>query len=209
MDFGRPLLTVTPTLDGDVLAALARGDIELSGRGLARHVGHGSVEGIRRAADRLVTQGTVVRRSVGGAHLYRLNREHMAAPYVEALANLRGELIERLRTTVAGWSEPAKLALLFGSVARGQASTASDLDLLVIRARGVDPDGEVWRAQLLGLQRLATGWTGNDSRIVEYGEEELAGPYPEPLLREALQDGIELLGSRRMLEQLIPRGERG
>src|ERR1700722_20195038 len=72
MDFGHPLMVVTPTLDGDVLAALARADAEFSGRELARHVGYGSTEGIRRAADRLVAQGVVSRRAAGAAHLYRL-----------------------------------------------------------------------------------------------------------------------------------------
>jgi predicted nucleotidyltransferase len=203
MDYRRPLLAVTPTLDGDVLAALSSGDLELSGRELARRVAHGSPEGIRRAADRLVTQGTVLRRAAGAAHLYRLNRDHLAAPYIEALANLRSELIERLRAHLENWSEPAKLAILVGSAARAQASAESDLDLLVIRARGVDPDSDAWRAQLLELQRSATRWTGNDARIVEYGEEELGSRDAEPLFREALVDGIELFGSLRTLKRLI------
>jgi len=191
------------------LAALAQGDLELSGRELARQVGYGSTEGIRRAADRLVTQGTVLRRAAGGAHLYRLNREHLAARHVEGLANARGELIERLRTVLAGWSQPAEIALLFGSAARGEATADSDLDLLIIRARGVDPDSDAWRTQLFDLQRSATAWTGNDARVVEYSEEELSGPNPEPLLQEAIADGIELFGSRRTLKRLIARSDRG
>src|SRR5579859_3021128 len=97
MDYRRTLLVITPTLDGDVLATLARGELELTGRELARQVRHGSTEGIRRAADRLVSQGVVSRRAVGGAHLYKLNREHLAAPFIEGLAGLRELLIARLR----------------------------------------------------------------------------------------------------------------
>ena len=108
---------------------------------------------------------------------------------------------------LAGWSEPARLAILFGSVARGQANAESDLDLLVIRGRGVDPDSDAWRAQLLELQRSASAWTGNDARILEYDDEELGGEDAEPLFREALADGIELFGSRRTLKRLISRSD--
>jgi len=206
MDFRRAMLVVTPTLDGDVLGTLAGGELELSGRELARQVGHGSPEGIRRAADRLVVQGVLSRRATGGAHLYRLNRQHLAAPYIEALAGLRELLIERLRELIAGWEPRPKVALLFGSVARGEASAVSDLDLLVVRARSCDPDGEQWQSQLLGLARSATAWTGNDTRVVEYGEEELEARLPEPLLEQALADGVELFGSRRTLRRLIASG---
>jgi Nucleotidyltransferase domain len=203
MDYRRPLHVVTPTLDGDVLAALARADIELTGRELARQVGHGSPEGVRRAADRLVEQGTLLRRTAGAANLYRLNRDHLAAPWIEGLAGMREQLIERLRAQLAGWEQPAKVALLFGSVARGEASADSDLDLLVVRARGCDPDSDVWRSQLLDLSQSATAWTGNDARVLEYGEAELAEAAGEPLLEEALSDGIELHGSRRTLRRLM------
>ena len=203
MDFRRPMLAITPTLDGDVLATLARGDVELTGRELARRTGHGSPEGVRRAADRLVTHGIVLRRSVGGAHLYRLNRDHIAAPYVEGLANLRGDLIDRLRTLLATWSTPPTTALLFGSVSRGEATTTSDLDLLVIRPRALDPDDEPWRTQLLELQQRATAWTGNDARVVEYGEDELIAHRRDPVLREALSDGIDLTGTRSTLQKLL------
>jgi predicted nucleotidyltransferase len=203
MDYRRPLHVVTPTLDGDVLAALARADIELTGRELARQVGHGSPEGVRRAADRLVGQGTLLRRAAGAANLYRLNRDHLAAPWIEGLAGIREQLIERLRARLAGWEQPAKVALLFGSVARGEASADSDLDLLVVRGRGCGPDSDVWRSQLLDLSQSATAWTGNDARVLEYGEVELADAAGEPLLEEALRDGIELCGSRRTLRRLM------
>lgn len=202
MDYRRPLLSITPTLDGDVLAALARADIELSGRELARHVSYGSPEGIRRAADRLVGQGTVLRRSAGSAHLYRLNRDHLAAPWIEGLARLREQLIERLRAQLGGWGRPAKVALLFGSVARGDATAGSDLDLFVVRPASCDPDSESWHDQLLDLQHSATGWTGNDTRVLEYGEQELPVLEGQALLEEMLRDGIELAGSLRTLRRL-------
>jgi len=206
MDFHRPLETVIPTLDADVLAVLSRADTELTGREIQRMAAHGSHQGIRNAADRLTRQGIVRRRLAGTAHLYRLNRDHVAAPWVEGLANLPAQVIDRLRSAIGAWSEPPLLALLFGSVATGKATSESDLDLLIVRPAGCDPDAQTWRKQIAGLEEQATAWTGNDARIIEYGEEELTQNNGEPLLRDALADGIELHGSRHVLRRLAKAG---
>jgi predicted nucleotidyltransferase len=203
LDFRRPLTVVTPTLDGDVLAALAGADEEFSGRELARRAGHGSTEGIRRAADRLAAQGIVSRRAVGGAHLYRLNRDHIAAQWIEGLATLPEQLIGRLRESVAAWQEAPRLVFLFGSVARRDATAESDMDLLVVQRRDCDPDSEAWRSQLLDLQRTATALSGNDARVLEMGEEDISAAQIEPVLEDVLRDGVELFGSRRELRRLL------
>jgi hypothetical protein len=203
MDFRRPFTLVTPTLDGDVLATLAVGDVELSGRELARRAGHGSVEGIRRAADRLTVEGIVLRRAAGGAHLYRLNREHVAAQWIEGVATLPEQVIDRLRADIAGWGEAPHLAFLFGSVARRQASSASDLDILIVRRRDCDADAGIWRTQLDALQRAATSLTGNDARVLELGQEDLGGKRSQPVLKDVLREGIALVGSKRKLQALL------
>jgi hypothetical protein len=208
MDFRRPFTVVTPTLDGDVLAALAAGEVEFSGRELARRAGHGSAEGIRRAADRLTVEGIVLRRAAGGAHLYRLNREHVAAKWIEHIAALPEQVIERLRAIIAEWEHPARLAFLFGSVARRQASSASDLDILVVRPRACDADSHAWRSQLVALQQAATAFTGNDARVLEIGEEDTGGGRAEPVLDEILRDGVPLLGSKRQLQRLVKARQR-
>jgi hypothetical protein len=206
MDFRRPLETVTPTLDGDVLAVLARADAEMAGREIQRLAGHGSHQGIRNAADRLAQQGVVLRRPVGNANLYRLNRDHVAAPWIEGLASLPEQVLERLRTVIGTWVQPPILAVLFGSVATGHATPASDLDLLIVRPTKCDPDTPTWRAQIASLEEQATAWTGNDARIIEYDEEELTQGDAEPLLTDMLRDGIELHGSRRTLRRLARAG---
>ena len=119
MDFAHPLRVVTPTLVGDVLAVLARSDEEFSGRRIHRLLGHSSEPGVRKAAERLVDQSIVLRRQAWRANLYRLNRSHLAAPHIEALATLRLYLFPvfkgHSRLEVA-----ASFVLLFGSVARGE-----------------------------------------------------------------------------------------
>lgn len=49
------------------------------------------------------------------------------------------------------------------------------------------------------MLRDASAWTGNDARVVGYSEEELPRIGLEPLLRDAITEGIELHGSRRVL----------
>lgn len=201
MDFRRPLRVITPTLDGDVLAALAGGEIEVSGRELHRLVGHSSEEGVRKAADRLVRQGIVKQRVMGRIRLYALNREHLAAEPVERLATLRAQLIERLRQGIAAWDVPAAAAVLFGSVSWKTATETSDIDILLVRAPAVGADDDAWREQLERLSRDVTSWTGNDARIIEFRETEVLA-RPPSLVLEALSDGIDLLRARQLLRRL-------
>jgi hypothetical protein len=206
MDFRRPLETVTPTLDGDVLTVLARADSEMTGREIQRLAGHGSHQGVRNAADRLTRQGVVLRRQAGNANLYKLNRDHVAAAWIEGLAGQPEQVLERLRSAIEAWRQPPILALLFGSVATAHATPTSDLDLLIVRPAGCDPDEPTWQAQIASLEEQATAWTGNDARVIEYGERQLTHGGAEPLLADVLRDGIELHGSRRTLRRLIRAG---
>jgi hypothetical protein len=208
MDFREPLATITPTLDGDVLRVLARADAEMTGREIQRMAGSGSPQGIRNAADRLTAQGVVSRRLVGNAHLYTLNREHLASQWIEGLASLPEQLTQRLRGAVGAWKQAPVAALLFGSIARGEGTSDSDLDLLVVRPLGCDPDMPAWRGQIAELQEHATAWTGNDARVLEYGEDEFEQGDADPVLASALDEGIELFGSRRALRQSMKAAKR-
>ncbi|HEX3734025.1 MAG TPA: nucleotidyltransferase domain-containing protein [Solirubrobacterales bacterium] len=203
MDFGHPLRAVTPTLDGDVLMVLAGADEGFSGRRIHQLLDRGSEQGVRKAAERLVEQGVVLRRQVGRAKVYRLNRQHVAASHIEGLAGLRGELLRRLRAALDGWEVSPSLALLFGSAARGGAGPGSDLDLFLVRPANVEEDSRVWTEQLATLERDATDWTGNDARIVEFGESELFVGALEGVVDEALSNGIDLYGSRRRFRRSI------
>ncbi len=203
MDFRRPLTVVAPTLDGDVLAVLAGAEEEFSGRRIHRVLRGGSESGIRRAAERLVEQGIVVSRRAGRANLYKLNRDHVAAPHIEGLVTLRAQLVARFRSTISAWGTSPHSVLIFGSVARGEAGPHSDLDLLVIRPSGVGEGAARWREQLALLEEQASGWTGNEARILEYGENELGDAAVRRVIEEALTDGIELYGSRRSIRSLV------
>lgn len=188
---------ITPGLDGDVLALLAAGQIKLSGREISRRIG-ASQEGVRRVLERLVAEGIVVRERAGAAHLYQLNREHLAAPPIERLSAMRMELIERLRRAIAAWTTAPAAAVLFGSVARGDATPSSDIDLLVVRPRAIDGDNAAWRRQMTELVVQTKVMTGNDVRVVEYSNHEASAlGRTERVLAAAADDGIPLAGSLR------------
>ncbi|HET9676915.1 MAG TPA: nucleotidyltransferase domain-containing protein [Solirubrobacterales bacterium] len=180
-----------------MLTVLAGTTRPLTGREIARLVGRASHSGVIAALERLVDQGIVDREEAGRAFLFTLNREHLATPAVEVLADLREELLRRIRDAVDGWNVKARHLSLFGSAARGEGGIDSDIDLFVVRFRAIEPQEPVWREQvdLLGWQ--VERWTGNPARVVEVEEGEIARLRKErpPVVDELLADAIGLVGS--------------
>jgi hypothetical protein len=196
VDVARPYAAVTPGLEGDVLTVLAGTTAPVTGRQIARLAARGTSPSVSAALDRLVAQGLIHRQVAGRAYLHTLNREHVAAPAVEALAGLRGELLRRLRETLARW-EPAPVhASMFGSAARGDGDASSDIDLLVIRPDGVDAEDAGWGDQVHALTESVLAWTGNHAGISEIAETDLPKlrRKPPPVLKAVRADGIDLAG---------------
>ena len=157
---------------------------------------------MRRAAERLVAQGIVSRRVAGRSRLYSLNRQHLAARPIQELANLREQLIGKLRQLLPTWKPKPVAAAMFGSVARGAASEVSDLDLLIVRRDDVDPDLGAWRDAIDALARDVTAWTGNDTRILEVSEREALSADAERVVVDAVRDGINLLGAQGLRRRM-------
>lgn len=206
MELSRPMRVVTAALDGDLLAVLAGADAAFTGRQLARLVGS-SGEGARKALTRLVAQGIVKQEQAGAAHLYRLNRDHLAAPAILALAGLRSTLLERLRSALAHWQPQPGYAALFGSAARGEDRIDSDLDICVVLPDDVAADDGAWRRQVAALEADASAWTGNDTRVLELcGSDMQAGGAS--VVDDILRDGIALAGDPDALRRLRTAGRR-
>lgn len=93
MDVSMPIKTVVPSLDGPVLAALAATAMPMGLATVHTRAGRGSKSGVRSVLLRMVDEGLVL--EVPGG--YMLNRDHIAAPAVEMLATLHGELTSRIR----------------------------------------------------------------------------------------------------------------
>ncbi len=197
MQLDRPLRTVTPSLDSDVLTVLALADASFSGRRVQQLIGERSEPGVRRVLDRLVEQGIVSVRRAGQAKMYELNRRHLAAPYIEGLARLKAELVARLRDHIGQWSPAPRYAALFGSAARGHMRSDSDIDLFVVRPDTVEVDDVRWRQLVNELSLDVTAWTGNDARFLEMSESEVGAALKaaDPLLVSLQADGIALGGT--------------
>lgn len=104
MELRRPLATVTPTLDGDVLTVLAQYEVTFTTGQLHRVLDRYSEAGIRKVLVRLSGQGIVLSERVGTAYGYRLNGDHLAAGAVIELANLQRTLLLRIEERLASWT---------------------------------------------------------------------------------------------------------
>lgn len=202
MELGRPLATITPTLDGDVLVVLARSDVTFTTGQLHRILTRNSEEGIRKVLIRLVRQGIVYSDKVGNAFTYRLNRDHLAAEYIIGLANLQAKLLKRIEDRLESWTLPPVYAAVFGSAARGSMTADSDLDLLLIQPD--DADDALWETQVNDLTAEVTRWTGNDTQPLEFTASDLAarGRY-EPVLSAVLDHGLTVAGTYSWLNKQL------
>jgi hypothetical protein len=207
VQLSHPLRVVTASLDGDLLAVLSGADAAFTGRQLARMVAASS-EGARMALTRLVEQGVVHRQPAGAAQMFRLNRDHLAAGPILALASLREQFLDRVRAELAAWAPGPAYAALFGSSARGDERPDSDIDVFLLRPTGVDGSDAGWRAQAARLEADMTRWTGNDARILEFSADDLARhrrPGRDPdvvddsVVDDVLRDGIPLAGDPGLL----------
>jgi hypothetical protein len=127
---------------------------------------------------------------------HTLNRDHLAAPAVEIIAEIRIELLGRLIENLSGWQIAPVHASMFGSAARGDGDTESDIDLLIVRSSDVDPEEPAWDTQLAGLSELVFDSTGNRAGIVDLTELELGemSKLKQPIIDELRRDAIDLVG---------------
>jgi predicted nucleotidyltransferase len=163
MDLGSPVLDVAPAVRGALLQALARLERPVTRRQLA--VAAGVAPGNASVViEHLIRAGLVSETIAGRSSMVTLNRSHLAAGPVLALASLRGELIRRLRERLSTWPD-LRGAWLFGSVARGDADSDSDVDLLIVADDLQSPD---LHDRLTQLHADVRSWTGNDLQLVEH-----------------------------------------
>ena len=197
MNLSEPLASVVPGVRGRVLTVLARTDVPLTGRTVASLVRpSASQAGVQLSLNTLVAEGLVLSEPAGRAHLYRLNRDHLAAGLVLKLANLTHTLFDTITGYVSTWDLPAVAVWLFGSTVRGQAGVQSDVDLLVVRPDRVSLDDPQWLEQLHELSRLVHRWTGNACEVIDYSPSELIAltVSGERLAEELRRDTIALVG---------------
>ena len=198
VDYTHPVEALVPGVQGRVLAVLARTGSELTMRGVAELAGV-SPQQASVVLGRLVELGVVERRDVPPVALVRLVKENLAAQAVLAVARLRQGAIERLKA-LAARIEPAPASLVvFGSFARGEAGTHSDVDVLAVRPSPLSANAYDGWTDSLGLWvDLATRALGNPVNLVEASVED----FPRLLSAEApsfwtdvAHHGIVLVGA--------------
>lgn len=196
MELHRPFRIVSPTVDGGALAVLAGADEEFTAPQVHALIGSYTVEGVRRALQRLTAQGIVTARRPSRAALYRLNRCHLGAQAVLAIATIRPRLLSELRRRLGQWDPVPEFAALFGSAATGAMRADSDIDLFVVRPHAIDPDLAAWRDQVDAVAHDVTLWTGNDTRVLEYDTNDVSAGrvVGDPVLSEIVAHGLVLHG---------------
>jgi DNA-binding transcriptional ArsR family regulator len=215
---------VTPTLDGPVLAVLARAGRPLTVGEVAAQMARGSEIGVRRSLARLVEQGIVRATEMGRNRVHELNREHLAAPIADLLSGLRLELWSRLRRTFSAWNPKPVYGCVFGSAARGDGDAQSDIDLLLVhpplprenkprdRSGGSNAAADLaaesmavtlterqvakWGRQVDHLHELVSGWTGNPLQVVEMSTLQWGDHQrrQSALFSQISRDAVEIVG---------------
>jgi predicted nucleotidyltransferase len=117
-------------------------------------------------------------------------------PAVVSLLGLDKELRGRVAERVAGWHLPAVSLVVYGSVAREETTSASDLEVLVIRPDATQPDDAIWQAQVADLADRLWRWTGRRASLIDMSQPELVQSLvdEEPFLVEAARDGWLIAG---------------
>ena len=196
MNLSRPWALIRSPIDMEVVLVLRGTTRPLTGREVARLVRTGSQPAVNSALRRLTEEGLVRAEEAGNAYLYTLNREHLAAPAVDQLADIRSELERRLRAEIADWAIAPDHASIFGSAARGDGDTRSDIDLFVVRPADVPEDDPRWRAQLEQISDHVYAWTGNRAGLAEVSAADIRRLRRErpPIVEELRADAITLAG---------------
>ncbi|TCO34675.1 nucleotidyltransferase-like protein [Kribbella steppae] len=188
MFFNEPFGGIIPGARGAVLAALLRTDTPLTGRQI-----HGllsddySLWTVQEALKALTKLGLAETQTIGRAGVHTINEEHAS---VAPLRNLL-DPVAALREAVSAVTDgDVQAVLLFGSIARGEATPDSDIDLAVI----APPDWDN-RVELEDSVRMHLG---NDCDVLVLTEADFnrLAASGEPVVSDILRDGVALIGTK-------------
>jgi predicted nucleotidyltransferase len=203
MDLGEPATVVMPSGTAAVIRALAGTERAMTMRQLARVAGV-SHQRAGQVIARLAAHGLVLTEAQGPSLLCRLNRDHLAAPAVAALAQLRATLLKTLVDEIGSWERAPVHASLFGSAARGDGGLTSDLDVLLVRPDDHDVAPR-WADQLSTSGERLRQVTGNAVSWFDLDIADLtrAVQSQEPIVQEWQRDAVRLAGTdlTRLLRQ--------
>ena len=196
VDFVRPVQTVIPGAQGRIVAVLAETSAELNLRTVARLSGV-SLAHASRVMPVLVDLGMVERREAPPSALFRFVPDNVAARAITALTRTRETVLADMASGVARLDRPPVSVVAFGSFARGEADSESDIDIVVVRPRDVPEDDPPWREGLDRWRDHVGRVTGNRVELLEISESEVSQRLRsrKPLWVGIQRDGILVFGS--------------
>ena len=216
MDLRSPARAIIPSLDAEVLTAMAGVTMPMTGRQISRLLEVKSHQGVAKVLERLRSQGVVDAVEAGSAYLYTLNREHITFPAIEALTDLRGKLYERMAMAIKTWQILPVSVAIFGSASRGDGGINSDIDILIVRPEELYPnhiehpemghnEGEeayqdLWAAQLSEFATKVKRWSGNTASLIQATRSQLVDivERDEPIVASLQRDARYIWGPRIM-----------
>jgi predicted nucleotidyltransferase len=196
MNLSEPLDGLTSGVAAAVLRVLARADAGFSGRQVHSLAGAGSTSSVHRALTGLVHIGVVSAEPYPPSIIYRANRAHVLWPVIELGLAARTRALNSIRTffeqsTPEEWPLSA---IVYGSVARRESDTDSDIDLFLVFPDGSDPDA--WADVTYRLAEHVERVTGNEAQVFSVDRSELTERIADgdPLVMNVLDEGILVYG---------------
>ncbi len=195
MDFVRPVEAIVPGVQGRVLSVLAETTADLNMRTIAR-LADVSLSQASRVLAPLVELGAVERRDVPPSSLFRLVHQHVAVGPLLALARSRDVLISEMGRIASRLPVPPLSTIVFGSFARGEADTESDIDTVLVRPAGVDESDELWSESVEQWRASVHRASGNRVEVLEVGVGEVAALLDSrrQVWRDIRRDGLVVQG---------------
>lgn len=195
MRLQNPLSVLSSSLEMGILYVLSGADAGFTAPMIHKLLPEeGSLPGVRYALPGLVDQGIVLETKMGRISSFSLNRQHLLASPLIEMVRAKSMLLERIRDVVALWNPAPVVVTLFGSAARGEMRTDSDIDLFILLPAGADDERS--DENVAALARMVSVWTGNDARPLVYREDEVAD---DPLFRGIRDEGVHIFGDRNAL----------
>ena len=174
------------------MGALLRTDAPLTGRQIHALVSDDySLWTVQEALKALTQLGLINTQTIGRAGVHTVNEDHVSVAPLRALLDPIAALTNTVCDAVG---KEVQTVILFGSIARGEASIDSDIDLAVIAP--ADWDGRT------DLEDAVRTRLGNDCDVLIFTLEDFTRRpgTGEPVVREILTDGVALLGSMPRIE---------
>lgn len=127
-----------------LLRILCRHNTGWTGRQLAEELSVSPTTASKLLAE-LVCEGVVNKKGVGRSYLYSLNEgsyvvKCLLRPFFQKERDVFNALISLIKRAISKSSASVETAAIFGSVARGKETAASDVDLLLVTGKAKDKE---------------------------------------------------------------------